>query len=139
MTGIDLSPVQVDRARADVPTGTFLVGDMCSLELPDASVDAVVSFYAMIHVPVEEQRSLLDCIARWLVPGGHFMATLGAKEFTGIERDWLGVPGATMFWSHADAPPSRRWLQEAGFEVLSDEFVPEGSEGHQLFHARRMG
>lgn len=66
------------------------------------------------------------------------MDTLGSVAWTGTERDWLGVEGATMYWSHADAQTYRRWLGEVGLEVVGDEFVPEGTGGHHLFNARRI-
>jgi Methyltransferase domain len=58
VTGVDISGVQISRAQRLVPTGTFLRADIASLEFPPASFDAVVSFFALIHVPVEEQRGM---------------------------------------------------------------------------------
>ena len=139
VTGVDISPVQVDRARALVPGGRFICEDMCSVGFAAGSFAAVTSFYAIIHVPVEEQPPLFGRIRGWLVPGGVFVGTLGRVAWTGTESDWLGIEGATMYWSHADAKTYRRWLEEAGFEVLSEEFVPEGDVGHQLFYAKRIG
>lgn len=42
-----------------------------------------------------------------------------------------------MWWSHADAGTYRAWIREAGLEVTSQRFVPEGDGGHALFWARR--
>jgi hypothetical protein len=41
-----------------------------------------------------------------------------------------------MWWSHANVATYRRWLGEAGCQVVAEEFVPEGSSGHSLFWAR---
>lgn len=139
VTGVDLSPVQVDRARALVPDARFLCADMCAVELPPGTFDAVVSFYAVVHVPLEEQEALFRRIAGWLKPGGLFLATLGHTAWTGTESDWLDVEGASMYWSHADAATYRRWLEDAGFVVLLEIFVPEGGGGHQLFLGRLGG
>lgn len=136
VTGVDMSPVQIERARALLPACRFVCGDMCSAEFPPGSFDAVVSFYSIIHVPLDEQPALFGRIAAWLAPGGGFLGTLGNAAWTGTEPDWLGVRGATMYWSHADAATYRRWIGAAGFEILREEFVPEGSGGHQLFLAR---
>ena len=38
---------------------------------------------------------------------------------------------------HADGGAYRRWIAEAGLTVESEEFVPEGQSGHQLFWALR--
>ncbi len=137
-TGIDISPAQVARAERLVPGATFLCADMCDAELPSRSFDLVVALYSIIHVPVEEQRALLGRIRSWLRPGGRMVATLGARAWTGTEADWLGVRGATMFWSHADAATYRAWFDQLGFRIVQDEFVPEPPGGHQLFDVERI-
>jgi ubiquinone/menaquinone biosynthesis C-methylase UbiE len=141
VTGVDISPVQIERARRAVPQAQFLCADMSNLQFQDRSFDAVLSFYALIHVPLDEQPGLLRQIANWLKPGGVFVATLGSGFWTGTEQDWLGVAGAQMYWSHADPQTYRSWLAAAGMTVVEDEYVPEqgGKAGHQLFYARRDG
>jgi SAM-dependent methyltransferase/GNAT superfamily N-acetyltransferase len=121
------------------PGARFLCADMCAVELPPGTFDAVVSFYAVVHVPLEEQEALFRRIAGWLKPGGLFLATLGRTAWTGTESDWLDVEGASMYWSHADAATYRRWLEDAGFVVLLEIFVPEAGGGHQLFLGRLGG
>ncbi|MER7270664.1 class I SAM-dependent methyltransferase [Micromonospora carbonacea] len=108
VTGVDISAVQVGRARRLVPTGTFL----------------------------PEQPRLIGRIATWLRPGGWLLATVGDSAWTGTGENWLGGP-APMWWSQADASTYRSWLREAGLLVAAEEFVPEGTGGHALFWARR--
>ncbi len=55
VTGADISPVQISRARAAVPNADFLCADMTTLTFPAHAFAAVVSFYAVIHVPLAEQ------------------------------------------------------------------------------------
>ncbi|MEU0092935.1 class I SAM-dependent methyltransferase [Kribbella sp. NPDC006257] len=136
VTGVDLSGVQVERARERVPAATFVQGDATKLVLPAASFDAVLSFYALIHIPVDEQRELLHRIADWLRPGGLFVATVGATAWTGAEENWLGGD-APMWWSHPDAATTRTWIEEAGLVVEREEFIPEGAGGHTLLWAYR--
>ena len=137
VTGVDLSPVQIDRARALVPGATFVCDDMTAIEFADAGVDAIVCLYALIHVPLAEQPGLLRNIGRWLRPGGVLVATVGHRAWTGIEKDWLGVPGGDMWWSHADAATYRGWLAHAGLVIELERFVPEGRGGHTLVVASR--
>ncbi|MFI5713070.1 class I SAM-dependent DNA methyltransferase [Kribbella sp. NPDC051620] len=136
VVGVDISEVQVERARERVPAATFLRADATQLEFPAAGFDAVVSFYALIHIPLDEQRELLRRIGEWVRPGGLFAATVGAGAWTGSEENWLGgeVP---MWWSHADVGTTRGWIEEAGFVVDREEFVPEGAVGHALLWAVR--
>ncbi|MFE0414078.1 class I SAM-dependent methyltransferase [Streptomyces tendae] len=138
VTGIDISEVQVLRARERVPQAEFIHGDATAASFDAASFDAVVSLFALIHIPQDEQPLLLRKIAGWLRPGGSFVATTGHGEWTGIEEDWLGG-GAPMWWSHADAATNRTWIERAGLTVEREEFVPEGDGGHALFWASRPG
>jgi SAM-dependent methyltransferase len=136
VTGVDISDVQVERARRLVPTGTFLRADATRLDLPAASFDAVVCLYALIHMPLADQPGLVDRIGTWLRPGGWLLTTVGRDAWTGTEENWLDGPAA-MWWSQADAATYRSWLQRAGLTVTTEEFIPEGTGGHTLFWARR--
>lgn len=136
VTGIDLSAVQVKRARTLVPGATFIHGDVTTIDWPAASFDTVVALYSIIHVPLAKQPALLASFANWLVDEGILLLTAGARAWTGSETGWLGGT-AQMWWSHADASTYRRWLVEAGFSIISEGYVPEGDGGHTLFWASR--
>jgi SAM-dependent methyltransferase len=140
VTGVDLSPVQIERARRLVPDATFVCADMTEVAFAPASFDAVVAFYSIINVPLAYQPGLFARITEWLAPRGWLLAVVGRVAWTGIERDWRSVPGATMYWSHADAATYRRWLGEAGFEIAQEGVQPErGNPGFSVFIARRGG
>lgn len=136
VTGMDISEVQIRRARERVPQAEFICADATAASFGAASFDAVVSFFALIHIPLAEQPPLLRRIAGWLRPGGSFVATTGHTEWTGIEENWLGG-GAPMWWCHADAATNREWIEQAGLTVEREEFIPEGNGGHALFWAHR--
>ncbi len=137
VTGVDISTVQIERARRLVPSARFIRADMAEVDFPSASFAAVVSFYAIIHLPLDEQPALFARVRGWLQPGGYFLGTVGNRAWTGTEENWLGVPGARMAWSHADARTYRAWLAASGFEICRTEFIPEGDGGHMLILARR--
>jgi len=136
VTGLDVSEVQVQRARDLVPDATFVRADATTLRLPQQSYDAVIALYSVIHMPLSVQSVLFRSIATWLVFDGLFLLSAGWRAWTGSETNWLGGD-ATMYWSHADVDTYRQWLAEAGFRVIREEFVPEGIGGHSLFWARR--
>lgn len=132
--GVDISQVQIKRARQLVPNGQFICSDMSTVRFESQQFAAIFSFYAIIHLPLEEQPTLIDRIGNWLKPGGYFMATVGYNAWTGVEEDWLGAP---MYWSHADEDTYILWLKERGLELLWKRFIPEGSGGHTLLLTRR--
>jgi ubiquinone/menaquinone biosynthesis C-methylase UbiE len=134
--GVDLSDVMIRRARKAVPSARFVRADVTKLNFPPETFGAVVSLYAIIHVPLAKQKPLLGRIYRWLRPRGLFLAVLGHEAWQGTEQAWLGVE-APMFWSHADAATYRKWLRKTGFVVIHQKFIPEGNGGHELFLARK--
>src|SRR6185437_10805334 len=44
LTGVDVSPRQLERARARVPEATYVLGDFTALDLQAGSFEAVVAF-----------------------------------------------------------------------------------------------
>lgn len=138
VTGLDLSPVQVARARRLVPEARFLLGDMTQAELPRQHYGAIVALYSIIHVPVEDQPDLLLKMQQWLEPDGLLLASVGASWREETVQNWLGVRGARMWWSHADAATYLRWLEEAGLDLIWAQFVTEAEEEHLVFLARAV-
>lgn len=134
VTGVDISPVQIERARKLVPQAAFICADMAGVDFVPQSFAAIVSFYALIHLPVDEHRPLLARCFDWLQPGGILMTIVGHSAWTGSEEDWHGAP---MFWSHAAEETYLRWLAEIGFSVQWARFIPEKDGGHTLVLAQR--
>ena len=109
--------------------------DMTEVRLRPGSVDAVVSFYALIHVPLEDQRTLFPRIRSWLRDGGYLPAITGADRWTGTES----YLGAEMFWELADTATYLRWLTSARREPVWRRYIPAGDSRHTLVLARAAG
>ena len=130
--GVDFSAVQLSRARYLVPAASLVQADMTALHLQHGSVDAVVSFYALIHVPLEDQLAMFPRIRCWLRHGGYLLAITGADRWTGVET----YLGAEMFWDHADTASYLRWFAAARLEPVWHRYIREGNSGHSLILAR---
>jgi SAM-dependent methyltransferase len=130
VTGVDFSPVQIDRARRLVPGATFVLADIASVEF-EPGFDAVIALYCIFHLPLEEQRTLLVSVRRWLRDGGPFLAILPAGPWTGTEENWLGA-GGMMWWTQERPEVYDAWLAEAGFRRRWRRYVPERDAGHDL-------
>ncbi len=132
--GLDISPVQIERAQRLVPGAEFICADMATWDTEPSSFDAVVAFYSLIHVPVRDQRALLPRIRRWLRPDGVLLAVVGHRNWMGIE-DYLG---AQMFWDHADVATYLQWFQDVRLMPVWNRYIPEGASGHVLVLARAV-
>jgi cyclopropane fatty-acyl-phospholipid synthase-like methyltransferase len=140
--GLDLSSRQLANAVVQVPSADFLQGDMSRCHFRSGSFDAVVSFYAIFHLPLAYHAPLIARIADWLTPGGYFLATLSPNRQEGYtEADFFG---AEMFWSNLSLPEYRAILASSGFEILRETVVGHGysdddakPEHHPLVLARR--
>ena len=132
VTGVDISPRQVERARVAIPEAEFLCADFTELELPYGSFDAVASFYVLNHVPRELLAPLLGSIHGWLVPGGRLLTAFGQSDLDGWTGEWLGAP---TFFSSYPSETNSRLVREAGFTIERDEVVtfvePEGEARFQ--------
>jgi SAM-dependent methyltransferase len=138
VTGIDLSEAQVERARRLVPAATFIRGDMTAMEFEPGSFDAVTAFFSIINVPMDEQPPLIERVAAWLAPGGHFLAIVGKVRGTWVEHDWRGVAGLQMYYSHAGLAESRASLAAAGLEIVEEGTEPlNGAPGFAVLIARK--
>lgn len=127
VTGVDISPKQIERARTMVPEATFLEGDIMEVSFPHEVFDAVVSFYAIIHIPREEHMELLGRVRRMLRKGGLLLATLGSDAWTATEE--YEPFGVAMHWSHYGPEEYKRMLSEVGFRVLKSSIEREEFQG----------
>ncbi|HJU09677.1 MAG TPA: class I SAM-dependent methyltransferase [Candidatus Binataceae bacterium] len=89
-TGFDLSPEAIKYARNHYTGPQFSVGDVLRLPVDDESVDVVVSFETIEHVP-DPPRFVDECY-RVLKPGGLF---IGSTPHVPVTR-WI-YPGDNPF------------------------------------------
>ena len=73
VAGIDSSPDMLQQAHDKVPAGTFTLGDLRHLPVPDGSFDVVTCGLALAHLPALEPA--FAELARVLRPGGHLVTS----------------------------------------------------------------
>jgi cyclopropane fatty-acyl-phospholipid synthase-like methyltransferase len=144
ITGVDISPVQIELAQRNIPHARFLCADIMTLDFGEAAFDAITSFYAIFHLPREEHAELFTRIRRWLAPGGYLMCTVVTDDEPAYTED--DFFGTTMYWSNFGRDHYRQLLQRLGFEICIDDIIDDvidsGSEGlppasHPLLLARK--
>ena len=130
--GVDFAEAQIDLARKLVPNTQFECQDITDLSFPEAAFDAICSFYAIIHIPRETHKSILEHFYRLLKPKGLALLCLGAEDLEeDVAENYLG---AQMYWSHYDSKKYLDMLANCGFNiswsrVVTDASYPEGP-GH---------
>lgn len=109
----DLSPAMVEAARKrGIPNAEHMVMDMQSIDLPDKSVDAVVSRFGYMLVP-DPARALRET-RRVLRPGG----TLAFATWAPAKRNpWATAYGPVLIARGLQEPPAPG---EPGQFALSD-------------------
>lgn len=119
--GLDLKLAPHERLPANV---WLCMGDLRALPLR-GPLRAIVCVDVLEHV--EDARALLFDFARCLPGRGMLFLHVPSRDertfLPGVDREysWLGPPrpGDRHFWSGFDLEELRRWLDEAGFDVVS--------------------
>jgi len=132
VTANDISPVQLELAAQHLPsTNVALVeGDMMGLSFEEHSFDAVIAMYSIIHLPREEQVTLLTRIYKWLKPGGLFLGNFsaGPEDEGSFDKHWLDGTDGVMFWSGWGEERTCEILSSLGFELILREVVVDTEE-----------
>ena len=68
--GLDLSAAMLDLARAAFPDLSFRLGSLTGLDATDGSLDGVLAWYSLIHIPAEHRPAVMSELRRVLLPGG---------------------------------------------------------------------
>ncbi len=135
VVGIDFSSEMVVEARRRFPQVDFREGDAEKLPLPDASFDAVVMNFGMLHLARPEQA--LGEARRVLRKGGRMAFTvwdtpdkaigfgivLGAIQKHGDMN--VPIPPGPSFFRFSDAAESARTLAAAGFTDAAVSGIPQ--------------
>ena len=121
VTGIDLSPAMVERARALHPDLTFEVGTMTALEAGDGRWQGLIAFYSIIHLTSDtEIRAALREFHRTLVDKGILLIAvhLGEEGDATVHADEMLGVGVDMDFRYFDADWLVGEITEAGFKLV---------------------
>jgi SAM-dependent methyltransferase len=103
VTANDLSSAQIALAREHLSgyeeEGRLVLkeGDMMDLKFVEGTLDAVVGFYSIIHLPRGEQTEIVGRCAKWLRKGGLLLVNFSKEEVESrVEPGWLGEEDGWM-------------------------------------------
>lgn len=78
--GIDLVPEFIDHARASYPEVPYQLGSIGRLALPDGSVDGILAWYSLIHLPPDRLDEVLSELRRVIAAQGALVAGFFAGD-----------------------------------------------------------
>jgi SAM-dependent methyltransferase len=111
--GVDPTPEFVALARERFPAVPFRLGGLPALDAPDASVDAALAWFSLIHTRPDRLPAALDELARILVDDGGLLVGF----VTGADAEPFDHAVVTGYrWSVAGMSAL---LERAGFRILS--------------------
>lgn len=130
VTGVDFSKKHILMARKNVPKARFIEKDFTKVKF-SYSFDAIVSFYAIFHIPRKENPKLFLKINKLLKPNGLILVSLGTgNEEYGEEKNWAGAK--VMAWSTYSPEKYKEIIKKAGFNIIKSVF--EGKPGDKEHH-----
>ena len=146
----DISTKQISIAKTkcllpNTPTTTatnnnieFIASDMTTLSVPPSTLDGVVCFFTLFHLPRAEQRAMLSKILAWLKPGGLLVINFATVDEEEIYGEMMGHG---IFWSSFPVEGNRAMVEGVGFEVEVEEVLASEADGGVEFQwmAARKG
>jgi ubiquinone/menaquinone biosynthesis C-methylase UbiE len=116
----DASPAMVESGKRRFPQVDFAVEDFFALSHRDASVPAVVAFYAIVNYPLAELSPMFREVLRVLEPGGLFLFTFHVfegEESIGV-RSFLGQDIEELTFHFFKVDEMKALVEGVGFRVL---------------------
>ncbi len=117
--GIDLSPAMVDLARREHPEITFDVGEMSTLDAPDASLTGLVAWYSIIHVVPEALPRAFAEFHRALRPGGHLLLAFQVGDDI-LHLDEAFGHEVSLDFRRLQPDTVKTLLDDAGFNLAAE-------------------
>jgi ubiquinone/menaquinone biosynthesis C-methylase UbiE len=133
VSGIDLVPEFVERARIQYPELSFEVGGFEALDAATESLGGVLSWYSLIHHSPQDIQTPLAEFARVIRPGGGLLVGF----FEGATVGTFDHAVTTAYrWPVAELGQK---LFTAGFEVIETHTrTGSGTRPHGAITARRQ-
>jgi ubiquinone/menaquinone biosynthesis C-methylase UbiE len=132
--GIDFSEVSIKTAREVNPGMVFHVMDMTKLDFPDDSLDGIVAFYAIIHVPKKHMGLIFSEFSRVLKKGGKLFLAVHKGESESVVEEALGQK-TSLHISYFNETEIIQYLTYGGFNF---EFMETRDPYDFEFHTQRI-
>jgi len=136
--GVDFSRVQLERARVMCPSAALVQADLTEVEFAFDSMDGVVIYDSLWHVPREEHGAVFERTRRWSRVGAPLLVTVGVlsdeeerelnatgeRQFNHFRRAAHALCGEPMFYSAWTKEMTLTLLCKAGYDVVGADETP---------------
>lgn len=143
VTGLDISEVMIEHARANVPEATFLLRDASAIDAGLGQFDAAVAFFSLLMLPRAHVTRTLAQLREIIAPGGWLAVAMVEADLDDTALPFLTQQVRLTGWPREQL---RQVILDAGYAVETEDArtyapaAPEAPEETQLFLlARRDG
>ena len=115
LTGVDISSNHISQAKKNVKKADFILGDFFTKDVK-GKFDAIVSFFAIFHIPRTQHQALFEHIHSLLKKNGLILlsVSIDSTKFS-VNKNFAGAP---MAWSSFGLSKTLRLISQAGFQIL---------------------
>lgn len=110
--GLDISRRSLSLAAEKGDADALVQADMSKIPLKDDTVDGVIAYHSVFHVPRDEHPEVYAEFERVLRQDGVLLMTLPGGRYETVRSGWMG---GSMFFSSLGPEESLEALRDAGF------------------------
>jgi ubiquinone/menaquinone biosynthesis C-methylase UbiE len=123
VVGIDLVDEFLDEAKKNAPKAEFIKMDLLNIDFPKESFDGIWASAVLLHIKKEDIPNILKKFYEILKPEGKLFVAVKFGEGYTYTTDKLSKENRLMVLYTQEEMD--RLVQEAGFNFLSNELVPD--------------
>lgn len=136
VTGIDISKTLIREAQKNTPKAKFKIMSLYNLKFPPKKFDAIVSFFAILHLEKSKVKKVFKNFNNSLKNNGYLL--LSVNE--GKEEGYFEFFGKKVFFSAYSKKEIEEILRKTNFKIVwqGDFFFNKNkSREHQLYYLAR--
>lgn len=107
----------------------FIEGDMMDLIFSRNSLDAVMAFFSILHLPPSDQPIIIKRISEWLRPGGVFVANFAAGDpLSTVEDKFMGAEKGVVHFGSLGDDRTLAVIEQSGLVVSAKDTISEEAD-----------
>ena len=131
VVGLDDSEAMLVLAAHHIPEMRVLWADMRDAQF-EPEFDGIIEWWSLFHLPIEEQKKVIQNSHGWLVKGGVFQFTTGSYAYEESSNVMLGVE---LPYYSASREEYELLLEEIGYNKV---FCESDQEGHLVWMVEKV-